>query len=165
MSPIRRQAIIWTNTCLLSIGTLGTNCSQILIASDTFSFKKIRLKMSSAKWRQFWTGGDELITSTNWPGNCCCHDALTHLSGDEMADIFRWISLNEGVWTSIRNSLEYVPEGPVDKTAAGKVLQRNVTWNNDYQFVNACMFRQALVSLPIPLLWNIYRSIEHYRSK
>ena len=49
LSPLRRQAIIWTNDGILLIGPLGTNFSEILIEIDTFSFKKIHLKMLSAK--------------------------------------------------------------------------------------------------------------------
>ena len=49
LSPDLRQAIIWTNAGLLLIGPLGTNFSEIL----TFSFKKMHLKVSSAKWRPF----------------------------------------------------------------------------------------------------------------
>ena len=53
LSPDRRQAIIWTNAGLLLIGPLGTNFSEILIEILAFSFKKMRLKVSSAKWRPF----------------------------------------------------------------------------------------------------------------
>ena len=53
LSPKRRQAIIWTNAGILLIGPLGTNVSEILIGIQTFSFKKMHLKMSSAKWRPF----------------------------------------------------------------------------------------------------------------
>ena len=53
LSPSRRQAIIWTNAGILLIGPLGTNFSEILIGIQTFSFKKMHLKMSSAKWRLF----------------------------------------------------------------------------------------------------------------
>ena len=53
ISPGRRQAIIWTNAGILLIGPWGTNFSEILIGIHTFSFKKIYLKMSSAKWRPF----------------------------------------------------------------------------------------------------------------
>ena len=53
LSPGRRQAIIWTNDGLLLIGPLETNFSEILIKIHTFSFKKIHLKMLSAKWRPF----------------------------------------------------------------------------------------------------------------
>ena len=56
LSPDRRQAIIWTNAGLLLIGPLGTNFSEILIEILTFSFKKMRLKVSSAKWRPFCLG-------------------------------------------------------------------------------------------------------------
>ena len=56
LSPGRRQAIIWTNAGILLIGPLGTNFSEILIVSHTFSFKKMHLKMSSAKWRPFCLG-------------------------------------------------------------------------------------------------------------
>ena len=60
LSPGRRQAIIWTNTGILLIGTLGINFSEILSEIHTFSFKKIRLKTSSAKWRPFCLGLNEL---------------------------------------------------------------------------------------------------------
>ena len=48
-----RQAIIWTNAGILLIRTLGTNFSEILTEIHAFSFKKMHLKMSSAKWRPF----------------------------------------------------------------------------------------------------------------
>ena len=56
LSPDRRQAIIWTNVGLLLIGPLRTNFSEILIEILTFSFKKMRLKVSSAKQRPFCLG-------------------------------------------------------------------------------------------------------------
>ena len=48
LSPVR-EAITWTNAGILSIGVLGTNFNQIWIEILSFSFKKIHLKMSSAK--------------------------------------------------------------------------------------------------------------------
>ena len=73
LSPGRRQAIIWTNAGILLIGPLGTNFSESLIAILTFSFKKIHLNMSSAKWRPFCLGLNVLthcglsdIMSVNW---------------------------------------------------------------------------------------------------
>ena len=47
--PGRRQAITWTNTGILLIRTLGTNVNAILSEIHTFSFKKMHLKISSAK--------------------------------------------------------------------------------------------------------------------
>ena len=60
LSPIRRQVIIWTNAGLLSIGPLGTKFSEILIKIQNFSLAKMHLNISSAKWRPFCPGGDEL---------------------------------------------------------------------------------------------------------
>ena len=56
LSPGRRQAIIWTNAVILSIGPLGTNFSEILIKIITFSFKKMRSKVSSGKRRSSCLG-------------------------------------------------------------------------------------------------------------
>ena len=71
LSPGRRPAIIWTNAGILLIGPLGTNFSEILIEIYTFSFKKMRLKGSSAKWRPFCLGLNVLtkIVHTHLP--CC----------------------------------------------------------------------------------------------
>ena len=54
--PDRRQAIIWINAKILLIGPLGTNFSDILIGIQTFSFRKMHLKTSSAKRRPFCLG-------------------------------------------------------------------------------------------------------------
>ena len=53
LSPGRRQVIIWTNAGILLIRPLGTNFNEVLIEILTFSFMKMRLKVSSAKWRPF----------------------------------------------------------------------------------------------------------------
>ena len=56
LPPGRRQAIIWTNAGILLIRPLGTNFNEMLIEILTFSFMKMRLKVSSAKWRPFCLG-------------------------------------------------------------------------------------------------------------
>ena len=61
LSPDRRQVIIWTNAGMLLIGPLGTNFSEILIGILTFSFKKMRLEVSSVKRRPFCLGLNVLI--------------------------------------------------------------------------------------------------------
>ena len=53
LSPGRCQAIIWTSAGILLIGPSGTNFSEISIVIQTLSFRKMHLKMSSAKWRPF----------------------------------------------------------------------------------------------------------------
>ena len=61
LSPDRHQAIIWTNAGILSIGPLGTKLSEILLAIHIFSFKKMRLKLSSGKWQPCCLGLNLLI--------------------------------------------------------------------------------------------------------
>ena len=76
LSPGRRQAIIWTNAGILLIEPLGTNFREILIEIQINSFKKMRLKMSSAKWRPFYFGLNVLITilqNTEYSRSTMCH--------------------------------------------------------------------------------------------
>ena len=54
LSLVRRQAITWTTADLLSIGSLGTSFTEIRIEIQNFSFIKMHLKLSSAKWWPSW---------------------------------------------------------------------------------------------------------------
>ena len=66
------QAIIWTNVEIFLIGPLGTNFSEISIKIYIFSFKKMHLKMSSAKWQPFFPSLNVLITASEMlPYNLC----------------------------------------------------------------------------------------------
>ena len=56
LSPVRYQAITWTNADLSSIGLQGTNFSEVRIKIQNFSFMKMRLKMS-VKLLLFCPGG------------------------------------------------------------------------------------------------------------
>ena len=56
LSLDRRLTIIWSNSDLLPIGRLEIKLRVILLALQTFSFKKLHLEMSSAKWGQFCLG-------------------------------------------------------------------------------------------------------------
>ena len=73
LSPERRQAIIWVNAGILLIRTLGTNFSEILSEIHAFSFKKMQLKVSSAKWRPFCLGLDVLMNLHNTNGSSMCY--------------------------------------------------------------------------------------------
>ena len=64
LSPGRHQAIIRTNAGILLIKPLGTNFIEFFVEILIFSFKKMRLKVSSAKKRPFCLGLNEL---TNFP--------------------------------------------------------------------------------------------------
>ena len=52
MMPVWHQAIIWTNSDLLSIGPMGINLDEMSKEIQTFSFKKMYLNLS-AKWQPF----------------------------------------------------------------------------------------------------------------
>ena len=87
LSPGRRQAIIWTNTGTLLMGPLRTNFSEIFSEIRSFSFKKMHLKMSSAKWRPFCFGLNVLQGSTltavrlGIPSSFCCRTTWTSVYG------------------------------------------------------------------------------------
>ena len=68
LSPDRRPDIIWTNAGILLIWTLGTNFSEILSEIHTFSFKKMHLKLSSAKGRSFCISLNVLVVER--PQSC-----------------------------------------------------------------------------------------------
>ena len=73
LSLDRRQAIIWANAGILSIGHLGINFSEISMEIQTFSLWKMRLKSSSAKWRPSCLGFNVLThwgLKQNWPIFC-----------------------------------------------------------------------------------------------
>ena len=53
LSPCRCQSIIWTYAGILFVRPWGTNFSEIFIKIDVSSFKKMHLKMSSAKCGPF----------------------------------------------------------------------------------------------------------------
>ena len=76
LSPARRRAIIWTNDGILLIRTLGKDFSEILSEIHSFSLKKMHLKMSSAKWRLFRLGLNELnsysVQMLFINSNACC---------------------------------------------------------------------------------------------
>ena len=61
LAPDRHQVIIWINSGIWLIRTLGTSFSEIVSEIDSFSFKKIPLKMSFGKWRPFCLGFNGLI--------------------------------------------------------------------------------------------------------
>ena len=70
--------IIWTNAGILLIGPWRTNFIEILIGIQTFSFKKMHLKMSSAKWHPFCLSLNVLMCWYGWRqvpvDYICCGD-------------------------------------------------------------------------------------------
>ena len=56
LSPVRHQAIIWTNAVVLPIEPLETHFSQIIFEIQIFALKEMRSKMPSEKCQPFWLG-------------------------------------------------------------------------------------------------------------
>ena len=113
LSPGRRQAIIWTNAGNLLIGPRGTNFSEILIGIQTFSFKKMHLKMSSAKWRPFCLGLNvlrhglafgiilSLVRDIYWPPMDYPTNGIFltgHMANKAACKIFRIIKIFNHLW-------------------------------------------------------------------
>ena len=133
LSPGRRQAIIWTNAGILLIWPLGTNFNDISIEIITFSFKKMRLKVSSAKWRPFCPGLNVLSWNqlfrkfpnkqpvykwTAEPG-ATINTLKPRQNGLHFADdIFKRIFLNENIWIPIKISLKFVCKGSINSIPA-----------------------------------------------
>ena len=86
LSPSRRQAIIWTNAGILSIGPLETNFSEILIEIIIVSFKKMRLKVSSAIRRPFCLS---LNVWTQWLPFCRWY-SCAFFSFEQFKSWFKW---------------------------------------------------------------------------
>ena len=74
LSPGRRQPIIGTNAGILLIRLLGTNFNEVLVEILIFSFKKMRLKVLSAKRRPCCLGLNvlKLASSTRKAANVLC---------------------------------------------------------------------------------------------
>ena len=80
LSPGRRQTIIWTNAGILLIGPLVTKFSENLGGIQTFSFKKMHLKMSYAKRRPFCLGLD--VLNKDIPSAAEAMSCLSHTYGN-----------------------------------------------------------------------------------
>ena len=53
LASVWHQAVLWTNVGVLLLEPLGTNFSEIWNKVQTYSYKKMSLKMLSAKWWSF----------------------------------------------------------------------------------------------------------------
>ena len=150
LSPDRRQAIIWTNAGLLLIGPLGTNFSEILIEIITFSFKKMRLKVWSAKRRPFCLGLNVLTyliyrRDLQWCIPCIQVEVRQNrfVAGPILAVYDMLISIN-GTWNQLVSHRQYKCWHQLDtKLAATTHLckQANITYTTkltppEQHFVN-----------------------------
>ena len=105
LSPMRCQAITWTNVDLLSIGPMGTNFSEIRIKIKQFSFTKMNLKMPFANWRPFCLSLNML---RQW--SLCKHDCswrtspLSAFSGKKMFNCWFRFHWSRHLWFQMTQS-------------------------------------------------------------
>ena len=117
--PGGRQTIIWTNVGILSTGPLETNFSELLIEINTFSFKKMHLKMSSGKWRP----------------SCHSLNVLTpHWTKRSRIDVITSLSTLSWIWASLSEknltaSVKSLSNQRINQSREGRVnsLQANGT--------------------------------------
>ena len=90
LSPGRHQAIIRTNAGILLIRPLGTNFSEFLVEILIFSFKKMRLKVSSAKRRPFCLGLNvkQLVCQWSGPKLCCTNCILCYVNNVSFTHLY-----------------------------------------------------------------------------
>ena len=85
LSPVRRQAITWTNAGFLLIALLRTNFSEIWVRILSFWFRKMHLKFASAKM-------SAILSRGRWFNPC---GIFTHIPQDCFTGTKRitWASL------------------------------------------------------------------------
>ena len=99
------QAIIWSNAGILLIGPLGTNFSEISIEIHPFSFKKMHLKMSSAKWGPFCLGLILNKISLVFVAKVPMHNMSSTGASNGLAltrhHIITWVNVDQDMWCHI----------------------------------------------------------------
>ena len=173
LSPVRCQAITWTHAGLLSIGLLGTNFSEIRILS--FSFKKMHLKLSSAKMAAILSRGRYVST---WVSMWC--DKVANLSTMSVwyLDVFFWFKqpIVSSAWPSTEScvatclrlervflqispfridtsSCQYVslPSARKDEKVIGTYLDSSIWYYFGHPFLTFCNRSTSYEVSPLPI--------------
>ena len=132
LSPGRRQAIIRTNAGILLKRPLGTNFSEILIKILLFSFKKMHLKVSSAKRRPFCLGLNVLRSGAWVPLNSFCFF---------LCFFFSFFCLFEWSYVPLVQILSRICTGPVYKVLLSFMVISDVYMSFipiETTFINYC---------------------------
>ena len=116
LSPRWQQPIIWTNAEIFINETLRSNFCEILIRTQTFSFKKMHLKPLSGKLWPFFLG---LTVLTHWGRLNQCWT------------IVNWTLGNKLYWNLYRNMYIFIQENAFE----------NVLWK-----MEAILFRPQCVN-------------------
>ena len=117
LSPVRRQAITWTNPDSLSVGHVGTIICEILIKIQTSSSKKTYLKMA-AKRQPFYYKFFKLNLHIVILSTCCwslmsateplmtCQDWSRKWLDAVRQQAITWVSVDPDLWRHM------APPGP-----------------------------------------------------
>ena len=141
LSPGRRQAIIWTSAGTLLIGPWGTSFTEILIGIQAFSFRKMHLKMSSAKWCPIRLGLNVSIASL--PHGLDCDDTW---GLHDMEALFPLLALCEG-------------NHPVTGALPSRKTSNKELWG--FYLLSAWQFVELTVELPV--IWDAMTIMSHHR--
>ena len=104
LEPFRRQAIIWTNADILSITCQGKYFNEIVCENQIFSFKKMCLSMSSAKFWPFCPRGEELSSPQGCLSCLVCSPGLLFSitsdwgSANQQTNMVITLRLCEALW-------------------------------------------------------------------
>ena len=89
----------------MSIGSLGTNYSEILIEIQKFSFMKMHFKTSCAKWRPFCTGRDELhVETVGRQTTCPGQSNMWFVTQNDLTDLYMYTPIANNI--QITNDVE-----------------------------------------------------------
>ena len=152
LSPGRRQAIIWPNTGILLIGSLGLNFSEILMY----------LKMSSAKWRPFCLGLNVLWLGYGTTICALCFLLSYHYDEVTMSAMASQITSLTIVYSTVYSdpdqrkhqssaSLAFergIHRGPVYSAQMASNAENVSIWWRHHLFLNACLwgFKDSLMA-------------------
>ena len=150
LSPSRHQAIIWTNAGILLIRPLGLNFSEILIEIHTFSFKKMHLKMSSAK-RQPFCLGLNVLTVTSLP-IFCAFSVPVRLGQQQ------WRSMFMPYWARWSPVMETSPSQSL-KTHSFVNMSSKWLW----QTQSSAIKTDRWIQVQTILSWNMQNNYMYYR--
>ena len=142
LSPSRCQAIICTNDGILLIGDLGTYFSEILIEIQTFSFWKKKWKVSSAKWRPFCRGLNELIMPI-WekPWNSCWKTLKCNIYSNTLINMMWHIYFKKALSICYVCIPQYVTV--MFYVTILKLLYSGVSWRPDYDICGVLWHKQV----------------------
>ena len=147
LSPGRRLAIIWTIAGIWLIGPWETNFNEILSKVLLFSSKKMRLKVSSAKWRPSCLGLNVLTCdSSYW--------SKTVLYWDRAKQITRLLCLfwSYSILWFVRNKIIYPP-------TYISLFNRFLPFSWFQPYENMTLLTHALPRV-LCVQWSIYEHIE-----